>query len=1112
MNVPFLSIGEDRIGLGYAAFRRGMTAALRREVQGGLPVATGRTGPLPVAAADAATSGPDWTSALIDAWAMIGDILAFYQGRIAAEGFLGTAVEDDSITELLDSIGYQLDPGTAATALVSLALPATPNPDRALVVPRGTRLQTLPEPGQLPMVFETDSDLSALAAWNRIPLIPASPPAPPEVDPNCSALVLSAPQRSIGPGAIIHIGASKGHPASPVDCNVLRTVAGIAALPVKGRPSDTLVSLMPLAAPAPPTPVPDPTISRFGVRTMMFGARAPEWTTLSVAAKARLGRVSGGVSVLATADGAWQGASGGLVAPLSGPIAALRGGGLIAAADSGLMRWSDGLWAPLGPAGPAMSVTALAADPEGTIYCGTATGHVLVSYDEGKSWDDISGRAASERSGFRLPFAKPLPAALPATVIRAIVPGAAILVATDLGIFRSAGPGQGWTAWGDGLPGWDGSVGAPVTAMLTTARGRVFAGTGRGLFTASHDLADWQPVAGAPQVVLDLAESPGGMIVARTATGLIRSDDEGTTWTAAWPDDAAAPPLAIAFAGDWLYAGTKGGLFRSNDKGTTWIAPSTGDTDPIDRLAVAPDGSVVRSSPALVIASNEWPNFQPTPGQIDLGVHLPEIVSGSIVAVLAGDQMGAFTIAAVENVRRQDFGLDRLITRLTVTGDDAIFAAVDLRTAEVLLDSQPLPLATVQANANSAPMLAMTFVPCDSTVPTLPLGRTTIAVGAQASVAHVIRSTTPGVDVTPTSGSTAVELHANVVSVTQRRSITGEVLGSGDAATPHQRFKLATGPLTFVESGEPVIAVKVAGAAWRRVDSLTDCGPDDRAYEVRTNADGTGVVLFGDGIHGARLPTGRENIVASYAVGIGGAAPAPGQLSTLLRAPVRLANAGNPLAGIAGRPREAPADARDAVPRRRCAGGRLVSLQDFRDFAGTFAGVAAASVEMLITPRGPLLAISVASEVGQQALTLDAAAAGDAEVAAALRQAIGALADAAEGVRVRPCVRRTVPFDVDLVPETDGDRVALAVSAREALIARFAGRADGGTEVITAGAVVSALAGISGATRIGLVSIDGIAVADRPWIELARARWDDDAWDVVAAQFAWFPLGVKFAV
>src|SRR5690349_17902088 len=64
----------------------------------------------------------DFSIALLDAWATVGDVLTFYQERIANESYLRTATERLSVLELARLIGYVLRPGVAATVFLALDL------------------------------------------------------------------------------------------------------------------------------------------------------------------------------------------------------------------------------------------------------------------------------------------------------------------------------------------------------------------------------------------------------------------------------------------------------------------------------------------------------------------------------------------------------------------------------------------------------------------------------------------------------------------------------------------------------------------------------------------------------------------------------------------------------------------------------------------------------------------------------------------------------------------------------------------------------------------------------------------------------------------------------
>ncbi len=80
--------------------------------------------------------------ALLDAWATVGDVLTFYQERIANEGYLRTATERRSVLELARLVGYQPRPGVAAS--VYLAYTIDPNYKEETVIPAGSRFTEHP--------------------------------------------------------------------------------------------------------------------------------------------------------------------------------------------------------------------------------------------------------------------------------------------------------------------------------------------------------------------------------------------------------------------------------------------------------------------------------------------------------------------------------------------------------------------------------------------------------------------------------------------------------------------------------------------------------------------------------------------------------------------------------------------------------------------------------------------------------------------------------------------------------------------------------------------------------------------------------------------------------
>jgi hypothetical protein len=106
--------------------------------------------------------------ALLDAAAVVGDVLTFYQERIANEGFLRTATERLSVRLLARAIGYQLNPGVAATAYLHFTVDTAPGAPGHALVPAGTKVQSVPPQDKLPQTFETVEAIEARAEWNAI--------------------------------------------------------------------------------------------------------------------------------------------------------------------------------------------------------------------------------------------------------------------------------------------------------------------------------------------------------------------------------------------------------------------------------------------------------------------------------------------------------------------------------------------------------------------------------------------------------------------------------------------------------------------------------------------------------------------------------------------------------------------------------------------------------------------------------------------------------------------------------------------------------------------------------------------------------------------------------
>jgi predicted phage baseplate assembly protein len=127
----------------------------------------------------------DFSIALLDAWAVVADVLTFYQERIANESYLRTAIERRSVLELARLIGYELRPGVAASTYLAFtiedapgafgqALITNPTAKKVLESPPpvtidiGTKVQSVPGPDEQAQTFETIEKIEARSGWNCI--------------------------------------------------------------------------------------------------------------------------------------------------------------------------------------------------------------------------------------------------------------------------------------------------------------------------------------------------------------------------------------------------------------------------------------------------------------------------------------------------------------------------------------------------------------------------------------------------------------------------------------------------------------------------------------------------------------------------------------------------------------------------------------------------------------------------------------------------------------------------------------------------------------------------------------------------------------------------------
>jgi hypothetical protein len=204
----------------------------------------------------------------------------------------------------------------------------------------------------------------------------------------------------------------------------------------------------------------------------------------------------------------------------------------------------------------------------------------------------------------------------------------------------------------------------------------------------------------------------------------------------------------------------------------------------------------------------------------------------------------------------------------------------------------------------------------------------------------------------PATLKAPISVFGNLLGVTRGESVFNEVLGSGDGSQPNQQFKLRKKPLTYVAGQNPrdrksTLSIRVDGVLWAEIGNFFDAGPDDHVFIARHDENQDTFVTFGDGITGARLPSGVDNIVATYRFGSGSVVPPAGSIEQIPRPFVGLRAVRDPAAAFAGRDPETTKDLRTNAMKSALTFDRAVGLPDFQAVASLIGDVDRATAEFM---------------------------------------------------------------------------------------------------------------------------------------------------------------------
>jgi hypothetical protein len=817
------------------------------------------------------TRAPDDPSiALLDAFAIVGDVLTFYQERIANEGYLPTAIERRSIQELGNLIGYRFRPGVSASVYLAFTVAADFKGD----IPKGTRAQSIPGAGELPQFFETSDVLDARAEWNALKPRLTRPQL---VSPAGSKSVTAAETLD----AVYLVGTSTNLKVNdPLlfvlgDSEGLQTMRKIEAVEPQDENKRTLIIF---------PPVGDLALFALKAEKLFAGSdlaaevadilnkfidsqsNTPGTTVSAAETQAALAQKQ----ALAESRNFTRLAT--LIRHATETIRNMSG------ADVDLKRLEK-TQAILPIAGLLKITNRLAlpasVQPANPVRLGRSIETTF------STQSDIAPRLISEF----MPAAAPLLYRAWTNIVKPADRLHVHALRVRAGFFASSYPGPATvTTTKDGTSTtsfppslgikdtWkslvnDRTGGPPSAVALDTTYDRIKPGS-------------WV-VIDRPE--LDKKKPPRALTYHRVTDVVVSGMDTGTGFT--------AKVTLLTLDPQWLADIAK----QDNENDLPNILEST---------AVLRDTVVYAQSEPLALAEEP----------------LDADVSGDTIdfhEVLDGLEAGRWLIVSGE--------------RTDVPGVSGV-------------------------TASELVMLAGVSQGTDATY-----GKDEISVDVGKLHTQLKFATA----LAYTYDAATVTIYGNVANATNGQTV-GEVLGDGDGSVAFQSTALRQTPLTFVsaptaDGAASTLVARVNDIAWHETDSFAAAGPRERLFVTRTDDADKTTLVFGNGVHGARLPTGTANIKATYRYGIGKAGNVKAnQISQLATHPLGLQGVINPIAASGGADRDGVEAGRKNAPLALMALDRLVSVRDYADFARTYAGIGKASAARLSDGRRQLVHLTIA--------------------------------------------------------------------------------------------------------------------------------------------------------
>jgi len=915
-NRPGLTALAYRIGT-HASYLETMKARLSSHCLGEDCAKGGGTRPL---AGLTTRDDSDPSIALLDAWATVGDVLTFYQERIANEGYLRTATERRSVLELARLIGYSPRPGVSASAY--LAYTIDDNTQEEVLIPAGARVQSVPGPDELPQTFETSEDLKARATWNKL--------VPRKTAPQQWSTIWNAVTRSgklylkgiathLKPGDPLLIDRGPGEP------HLFR----ITAVNADSAADRTAVIIAPWA----------------GIVASEIGFESVRAVTKQLIESAPDGKTSERLveTLRALSDVATRATDSrelihfldhetiplmrGMVERTRGPAPRLRR--WLATAQTELLELREAVSRAAADTSKAAVVAKDVPFSERLNALIKKPSRPLANALQLHRTLESSFRPTSDAGLKALSLASP--------DLRDSL-GAAIET------YAKASPEPKLEVYALRLKAGAFGRSAPKRQKIVKT----------GEESEIQVIGEWPIVLDVEmkegEMAFDATESPESIFLDNNYDGILPGSwlvVDSTAVPVFEPEEVFVEPAAFP-AG---HAGGKQGFPKYLVAQVKQVAGKmtraeygmSGDSVRIDlskdwiRFTVEDEGDIKRNANPQDRINRDFKLIRGT--AIYAQSELLELAEAPIeTPVCDGASEGA--LLELDGLY-QDLEPGRFVI---VSGERSDIAETSgVRATEAVMITEVIH--DVRAAGAASPV-------GDSELGALPGDRTHTFVRLDKALSYCYRHD-------------SVTIYANVVKATHGET-RNETLGGGDGSKALQSFTLKQSPLTFLAAptaagAESSLQVFVNDVRWHQQTSFVDRAPTDHAFITRTDDDGKTTLTFGNGREGARLPTGTENVKAVYRNGIGKPGNVrAGQLNLLSTRPLGVKEVVNPLRASGGADRETRDQARRSAPLAVMSLDRLVSTPDYADFARSFAGIAKADAVELSDGRRTVVHVTIA--------------------------------------------------------------------------------------------------------------------------------------------------------